>query len=126
MTAEQMEQAIRGYFDACNSGSAEAVAAYFTEDGTHYFPRLESYDPAAGAGDGEGDREGLEGPILAGIRPDRRRSSEISWPCRHSSQTGPCREDAGRLQGDRTALAGRPGIRNRQKPERETVERSFE
>jgi hypothetical protein len=37
-TAEQMEQAIRGYFDACNSGVAEAVAAYFTVDATHYFP----------------------------------------------------------------------------------------
>jgi ketosteroid isomerase-like protein len=37
-TAEQMEEAVRGYFDACNSGDAEAVAAFFTPDGTHYFP----------------------------------------------------------------------------------------
>ena len=37
-TAEDMERAIRGYFDACNTGVASAVAAYFTEDGTHYFP----------------------------------------------------------------------------------------
>lgn len=37
-TVEQMEQAIRGYFDACNTGDADAVAAYFTKDGTHYFP----------------------------------------------------------------------------------------
>jgi len=37
-TAEQMERTIRGYFDACNSGVAAAVAAYFTDDGTHYFP----------------------------------------------------------------------------------------
>lgn len=38
LTAAQMESAIRGYFDACNRGDAEAVAAFFTEDGVHYFP----------------------------------------------------------------------------------------
>jgi methyltransferase len=37
-TAARMERAIRGYFDACNSGDPEAVAAYFTPTATHYFP----------------------------------------------------------------------------------------
>lgn len=33
-----MERTIRDYFAACNSGVASRVAAYFTPDGTHYFP----------------------------------------------------------------------------------------
>jgi hypothetical protein len=33
-----MERTIRDYFDACNTGDAEAVARYFTPDGVHYFP----------------------------------------------------------------------------------------
>lgn len=33
-----MEQAIRGYFDACNAGDSDAIAAFFTDDGVHYFP----------------------------------------------------------------------------------------
>jgi methyltransferase len=36
--AARMEQAIRGYFAACNAGDVEAVAAFFTADGVHYFP----------------------------------------------------------------------------------------
>lgn len=36
--AERMERVIRDYFDACNTGDAVAVAAYFTADGVHYFP----------------------------------------------------------------------------------------
>jgi hypothetical protein len=38
LTAEEMERAIRGYFDACNAGDADAVAAFFTPEGVHYFP----------------------------------------------------------------------------------------
>jgi len=33
-----MEKAIRGYFDACNAGDADAVAAYFAPGAVHYFP----------------------------------------------------------------------------------------
>jgi hypothetical protein len=36
--ARRMERRIRDYFDACNSGDAEAVAQHFTPDGVHYFP----------------------------------------------------------------------------------------
>jgi ketosteroid isomerase-like protein len=36
--ADRMEQRIRDYFDACNSGDADAVAAHFTQDAVHYFP----------------------------------------------------------------------------------------
>ncbi len=36
--AARMEQTIREYFAACNSGDAAAVAAFFTVDGVHYFP----------------------------------------------------------------------------------------
>ncbi len=38
LTKDLMEKTIRDYFDACNTGSSEAVQAYFTKDGTHYFP----------------------------------------------------------------------------------------
>ena len=36
--AARMERTIRDYFDACNSGDADAVAAFFVPDGVHYFP----------------------------------------------------------------------------------------
>ena len=36
--AGRMEQAIRDYFDACNTGDAAAVAACFAPDAVHYFP----------------------------------------------------------------------------------------
>jgi methyltransferase len=36
--AKRMEQAIRDYFDACNSGDAAAVAACFAPGAVHYFP----------------------------------------------------------------------------------------
>jgi ketosteroid isomerase-like protein len=36
--ARRMEEAIRGYFDACNTGDAGAVAAYFAPGAVHYFP----------------------------------------------------------------------------------------
>lgn len=38
MTHDEMERAIRGYFDACNAGDADAIAAFFTDDAVHYFP----------------------------------------------------------------------------------------
>ena len=37
-TIARMEHLIRTYFDACNSGDAERVAACFVPDGVHYFP----------------------------------------------------------------------------------------
>lgn len=37
-TAARMEHTIRGYFEACNSGDADQVAAFFAPDGVHYFP----------------------------------------------------------------------------------------
>ena len=36
--ARRMEEVIRGYFDACNSGDADAVAKYFAPGAVHYFP----------------------------------------------------------------------------------------
>ncbi len=37
---------IRSYYEALNSGDADAVAAHFTDDATHYYTRL---GPHAGA-----------------------------------------------------------------------------
>ena len=36
--AHRMEQAIRRYYAACNTGDAEAVAAFFTPGAVHYVP----------------------------------------------------------------------------------------
>ena len=33
-----MEDVIRGYFDACNTGDADAVAKFFAPGAVHYFP----------------------------------------------------------------------------------------
>nr|ALV86410.1 ketosteroid isomerase [uncultured bacterium 16] len=38
LTKQSMEAHIRAYFDACNSGDPERIAAYFEPDGVHYFP----------------------------------------------------------------------------------------
>jgi len=38
LTAAGMEGWIRAYFDACNSGDVERIAAHFEPDGVHYFP----------------------------------------------------------------------------------------
>lgn len=38
LTKAGMEAHIRAYFDACNSGDPERIAAYFEADGIHYFP----------------------------------------------------------------------------------------
>lgn len=49
LTAEQMESAIRGYFDACNDADVDAIASYFTEDGVHFFPPGMYQGPFRGA-----------------------------------------------------------------------------
>lgn len=38
LTRASMEAHIRAYFEACNSGDPERIAAYFEPDGVHYFP----------------------------------------------------------------------------------------
>lgn len=38
LTDEGMEALMREYFEACNAGDVEGVAACFVEDGVHYFP----------------------------------------------------------------------------------------
>lgn len=38
LTSAAMEVHIRAYFDACNSGEPERIAAYFEPDAVHYFP----------------------------------------------------------------------------------------
>ena len=38
LTAAAMEARIRQYFDDCNSGDIERIAANFEPDGVHYFP----------------------------------------------------------------------------------------
>lgn len=48
-TSATMEAAIRGYFDACNSGDASAIAAFFTPDAVHYFPPGMYEGPFVGA-----------------------------------------------------------------------------
>ena len=58
MTAEQdraakarrMEDVIRGYFDACNTGDADAVARFFAPGAVHYFPP-DMYDGPFRGGD---------------------------------------------------------------------------
>lgn len=49
LTAAGMEETIRGYFDACNTGDAHAVAAFFTADAVHYFPPGMYEGPFVGA-----------------------------------------------------------------------------
>ena len=50
LTAQGMEETIRAYFDACNSGDADAVAAFFTPEAVHYFPPGMYEGPFVGAG----------------------------------------------------------------------------
>ena len=38
LTDESMERAIRGYFEACNSGNPDRIASFFAEGAIHYFP----------------------------------------------------------------------------------------
>lgn len=41
---------VRSYYEALNSGDAEAVASHFTEDATHYYTRLDPHEGAATIG----------------------------------------------------------------------------
>ncbi|MGQ0699001.1 MAG: nuclear transport factor 2 family protein [Panacagrimonas sp.] len=38
LTKASIEAHIRAYFEACNSGNPERIAAYFEPDAIHYFP----------------------------------------------------------------------------------------
>lgn len=49
LTAAGMEATIRDYFEACNSGDADSVAAFFTPDAVHYFPPGMYEGPFVGA-----------------------------------------------------------------------------
>lgn len=49
-TQAWMEATIRGYFEACNGGDPDAVAACFTPDAVHYFPPGMYEGPFQGAG----------------------------------------------------------------------------
>ncbi|MEX2108127.1 MAG: nuclear transport factor 2 family protein [Solirubrobacterales bacterium] len=42
---------IRSYYEALNTGDAEAVSAHFTEDATHYYTRLGPHEGAKTIGD---------------------------------------------------------------------------
>jgi len=42
---------IHSYYEALNSGDAEAVAAHFTEDAVHYYTRLGPHEGAKSIGD---------------------------------------------------------------------------
>ncbi len=49
LTNAAMEAAVRGYFDACNSGDAGRIAAWFTADAVHYFPEGSPFGALRGA-----------------------------------------------------------------------------
>ena len=49
LTKGAMESWIRNYFDACNSGVIQRIAAYFEPDGVHYFPPGMYEGPFVGA-----------------------------------------------------------------------------
>lgn len=51
--ALRMEQAIRRYYAACNTGDAEAVAAFFAPDAVHYVPPGYGGSPRGGRAIGE-------------------------------------------------------------------------
>jgi ketosteroid isomerase-like protein len=42
---------VRSYYDALNTGDAEAVSRHFTEDATHYYTRLGPHQGAKTIGD---------------------------------------------------------------------------
>ncbi len=48
ISAQQIESLLRGYFDACNAGDAQTIAACFAADAVHYFPANERYGPWRG------------------------------------------------------------------------------
>lgn len=49
LSAQQMRERIIAYFDACNSGDAQAIAAHFVPDAVHYFPPGMYQGPFRGA-----------------------------------------------------------------------------
>ena len=49
LTTNLMEQTIRSYFDACNTGNAEEVITFFTPEATHYFPEGSPFGTLTGA-----------------------------------------------------------------------------
>lgn len=49
LSKDAMERWIRDYFDACNSGDVERIAAYFEPEGVHYFPPGMYEGPFVGA-----------------------------------------------------------------------------
>jgi hypothetical protein len=48
--ATRIEQAIRGYIQACNDGDAERIAACFSSDAVHYFPTVAKWSGASTIG----------------------------------------------------------------------------
>jgi len=46
--AQRMEQAIRRYYAACNTGDVEAVAAFFAPGAVHYVRQATVVPPGAG------------------------------------------------------------------------------
>lgn len=53
VAAQRMEQAIRRYYAACNTGDVDAVAAFFTPDAVHYVPPGYGGSPRGGRAIGE-------------------------------------------------------------------------
>ena len=51
--AQRMEQAIRRYYAACNTGDVEAVAAFFAPGAVHYVPPGYGGSPRGGRAIGE-------------------------------------------------------------------------
>jgi ketosteroid isomerase-like protein len=49
--AQQMEQAIRIYIQACNNADASAIAACFTPEAVHYYPSRPKWSGAVTIGD---------------------------------------------------------------------------
>ena len=49
LTTQHMEAHIRAYFNACNSGDAQRIAAYFTPQGRHLFPAGSPFGALEGA-----------------------------------------------------------------------------
>lgn len=46
---EQMERAIRAYFDGCNKADHAKIMSFFTPDAVHYFPGGSPFGAARGA-----------------------------------------------------------------------------
>lgn len=49
VTRENMEAAIRGYFDACNEADAAKMMSFFTTDAVHLFPEGTAFGALRGA-----------------------------------------------------------------------------